>query len=115
VGQVGSPSIRAGIGDLHINNSDARYEIIFIEAKIDGLLRSLLKKPHLCEAVHATASHKCVSCFHISCFFLIISRTPCAKAKDRERRGERERVRVHASHISEDIPIAKLKLNSTSN
>ena len=43
----GSPSILAGIGDLHINNSDARYEIVFIEAKIDGLLRSLLKKKNL--------------------------------------------------------------------
>lgn len=31
----GSPSILAGIGDLHINNSDARYEIDLIEAKID--------------------------------------------------------------------------------
>jgi hypothetical protein len=31
----GSPSILAGIGDLHINNSDARYETVFIEAKID--------------------------------------------------------------------------------
>ena len=33
----GSPSILAGIGELHINNSDA-YEIVFIEAKIDGIL-----------------------------------------------------------------------------